>query len=199
MKQMEIEKEEWRRCFDPYERYEVSNMGIVRNGLTKKIISQNKSLHYMKVVLRYKCAPHSVWVHRLVAFAFCEGYKEGMQVNHINGDKCDNRASNLEWVTTSENAIHASLNIKKNNKPIVVFDKKGHPVHIFPSLGRAERYFQASLSRYLKHGFLHKGLRLQRISREVYNEVVSLMDKQQYTLRSAWIEANTNLFIDKNV
>jgi len=41
--------------------------------------------------------------HRLVARAFVAGYAPHLSVNHINGIKTDNRASNLEWVTLSEN------------------------------------------------------------------------------------------------
>jgi hypothetical protein len=46
-------------------------------------------------------------VHRLVASAFCPNSKHLEQVNHIDGNKKNNNASNLEWVTRSQNAIHA--------------------------------------------------------------------------------------------
>jgi len=46
-------------------------------------------------------------VHRLVATAFCSGYSEGLNVNHKDGNKQNNCADNLEWVTPSENCKHA--------------------------------------------------------------------------------------------
>nr|WP_255430669.1 HNH endonuclease [Xenorhabdus sp. TS4] len=44
-------------------------------------------------------------VHTLVAEAFLAG--SGETVNHINGNKQDNRACNLEWASYSENHLHA--------------------------------------------------------------------------------------------
>lgn len=46
-------------------------------------------------------------VHRLVAAAFCEGYAEGLSVNHIDGDKTNNKPENLEWVTLERNTAAA--------------------------------------------------------------------------------------------
>jgi DNA-binding transcriptional regulator YiaG len=47
------------------------------------------------------------WAHRLVLEAFVCKPKNGQEANHINGIKSDNRLMNLEWVTKSQNAIHA--------------------------------------------------------------------------------------------
>jgi len=46
-------------------------------------------------------------VHRAVLEAFSGGSVPPLQVNHINGDKSDNRLCNLEWVTASQNRKHA--------------------------------------------------------------------------------------------
>ena len=46
-------------------------------------------------------------VHRAIAHAFLGEIPEGYQVNHINGDKSDNRLTNLEIVTPRENVVHS--------------------------------------------------------------------------------------------
>jgi len=48
-------------------------------------------------------------VHRLVAEAYVDGWFEGAEVDHIDGDRTNNSASNLRWVTSSENTIYANI------------------------------------------------------------------------------------------
>lgn len=60
--------------------------------------------------------------HRLIAQAFIPNPENKPEVNHINGNKIDNRVANLEWVTPSENMQHAHLTGLK--KPLVGQD---HP------------------------------------------------------------------------
>ena len=80
----------------------------------------NCSTGYLQVTLDGR-KKHSV--HKLVAHAFCEGYSEGLVVNHINGIKTDNNAHNLEWVTQSYNLRHPKLILGKRN---IAFGRKSH-------------------------------------------------------------------------
>jgi hypothetical protein len=45
-------------------------------------------------------------LHRLIGMAFVPGYKEELTINHINGNKLDNRIENLEWVSLARNTQH---------------------------------------------------------------------------------------------
>ena len=51
----------------------------------------------------------NLYIHKLVAEAYIPNIDNKPQVNHIDGNKRNNSVDNLEWVSASENMLHASL------------------------------------------------------------------------------------------
>lgn len=115
--------ENWSDIADFVGLYQVSDLGNVkslakcreRKGwraciMAKKetILKQYKSNSgYYRVRLFKDGKYKNESVHRLVAFAFVANPMEKTTVNHIDGDKSNNTATNLEWNTPAENHAHA--------------------------------------------------------------------------------------------
>lgn len=94
---------------DTQGQYLVSALGEVHSMKTNRILKLAKgNSGYLQVVLRINGKGQGRMVHRLVATAFVPNPANLPVVNHINGDKLDNRAENLEWCTYSQNSIHAN-------------------------------------------------------------------------------------------
>lgn len=92
-------------------RYEVSNNGQVRNRHTGRILRAASDKNgYNTLVLHADDGVHTKKVHRLVAQYFLKPDETRDQVNHKDGNKKNNCASNLEWCTRSENTRHAYAN-----------------------------------------------------------------------------------------
>ncbi len=124
-----METEIWKDVKGYEGRYIVSNLGNIisidyRKRKTRKYLTPtfNKRRGYLSVMLSFNNNQKRITVHRLVATAFHDNPENKSAVNHIDCDKRNNKANNLEWVTSKENNHHAikmgriNINLSKTKR-----------------------------------------------------------------------------------
>lgn len=94
---------------------DIISLNYNHTGKPKILKTRKNKSGYHLVGIHVNGRTYVKQVHRLVATAFIPNPENKTQVNHINGNKSKNEASNLEWVTPKENIAHA---IKMNLKPV---------------------------------------------------------------------------------
>lgn len=139
-----MENEEWRPIPGTNGLAEVSNLARIRTldrtyltarGIERvirgRVISQS--------VTRYGYAQSQIIVggkfirfrvHRAVAQAFVAGEFEGAEVDHLDGNKLNNRPDNLQWITKSENVKRAWATGLNRGVPTKLTDLKEHAIRI---------------------------------------------------------------------
>lgn len=101
---------------DTDNKYTVSNLGIIRYN-NEIIPYKLDASGYCKVKIGLIIGTRWFYIHRIVAYYFCEGRSDVKnQVNHIDGNKENNNYSNLEWVSNKENQQHKINILGKNSK-----------------------------------------------------------------------------------
>lgn len=93
--------------------YYVSNFGRIKRYLRSRercdiVLPSPDTKGYCRVNLHFAEGDKCIKVHRLVAMAFVPNPEKKPMLDHIDGDKGNNRATNLRWVTVKEN----------NNNPV---------------------------------------------------------------------------------
>lgn len=105
----ELNTEVW-KPISGWSNYQVSNLGRVRHiHIIKSRTSNNGYLRasLSRGVGAAKAAPLGFTIHGLVAGAFIGERPQGLVINHIDGNKLNNRPENLEYITQGENHRHA--------------------------------------------------------------------------------------------
>lgn len=118
-------------------RYEVSDMGQVRNIKTQKLLCLKKDRDgYQQIGLRKLGDRKKYWfsLHRLVAKHFLDNYSEDLCVDHIDHNKCNNIVTNLRSITVGENNRNRELKAwstnKTTNELYITAYKNGYMVRI---------------------------------------------------------------------
>lgn len=116
------ELEDWKDVVGYEEYYAISSIGRVISYPRKvwsvknncyanrkgRLLKQKHTYDgYRTITLHVDTIRKETMVHRLIAQAFIPNFENKAYVNHIDGNKQNNHIDNLEWVTASENCIHA--------------------------------------------------------------------------------------------
>lgn len=98
------------RLITDFPEYSVSDEGNVRSNRTGRILKPEtlKKMSYKRITMSVNGKKMRAFVHRLVAQEFIPNPSNKPYVNHIDSDPTNNRVSNLEWVTHSENMTHCA-------------------------------------------------------------------------------------------
>jgi hypothetical protein len=167
-KNMETQNEIWKDVKDYEGLYLVSNLGRIKslkrtvkridgkvNFINERILKEKKSGANYRAVelcgLGNKRTSTTSTIHRIVAKAFIENPENKPDVNHLDGNKGNNQASNLQWSTKSENSKHAydlglnappesrSGKYNKSSKTVLQIRMDGIIINTHESTGHASK------------------------------------------------------------
>ena len=133
--------------------YQASNLGRIKSLLFQNNLN-NKKYKREKIlkpkVTKDNCSRVELWkdgkhktylTYRLVALTFLGKPKEGMTVNHKDGNRLNNNIDNLEWCTRKENIQHAyRTGLYKRQKKVKIENIENGGINNFRSLAEASKY-----------------------------------------------------------
>lgn len=139
--------------------------GRALKGVVLKVWSINSGYNVVSLRVNGKTKHHLV--HRLMGETFLENYNPKLDINHINGNKKDNRLRNLECITRSENILHARriglikvtdkqrgtgrimgrVTAERTSKPVAMCNlETGDVIEAFQSLAEVHRKYGYDIS-----------------------------------------------------
>ena len=163
-------EEIWNDIPDFENQYQVSDLGRIKSLDRVVIYSDGRKYYYKSKIIKpstinsgYNVARlyvngvcKSILIHRLVWEAFNGEIPEGMQINHIDEDKTNNRLDNLNLMTCKENINYGTHNervAKTQSKPVFQYNKQGELIKEWNGVREVEYtlgYFHNNISKCCK-------------------------------------------------
>jgi len=130
--------------FEEYSMYSVTSNGniVSHRGKVDRILKQAELNGYLVIGMSVDNKSKNFYVHRLVAKAFVSGYRDDLEVNHIDENKWNNKYFNLEWVTHQQNVNHGKCierGIATRSKAVMQKTLDGVIVKIWKSPTKADK------------------------------------------------------------
>ena len=125
--------------------YYISSLGRFKNR--KGVIMEDYKPHHSGYIyLRVNIKKYAL--HRLIALTFIENLEKKPFVNHIDGNKLNNKLENLEWVTCSENNLHShKLGLNNGHKrKIIQYNLEMNEIQKYNTIKEASENLNISLS-----------------------------------------------------
>lgn len=123
--------------------YFISSYARFKNTKGHIITDYKHSSGYKRLSIQRK----TILLHRLVAITFIPNLENKEQVNHIDGNKLNNKLENLEWVTNKENQIHKiNTGLYKGEKNIIQYDLNMNKINEYKSIITASKILNIDVS-----------------------------------------------------
>ena len=114
-----------------------------RQWKTRILKSRGNNTNTGKRASLWKDGKCQEWLQaRLIALTWVPGFEDGMTVNHINGDRMDNRVCNLEWLSLADNIRHGFDTglYGSNQQRVTLRDHRSGKQKSFASMAEASRF-----------------------------------------------------------
>ena len=138
------EREVWKDILGYEGIYQVSNLGRIKNS-KGRILTTKTTGNYNHILLCKNGKRENFTIHKLVAMAFVPNPNNYKEINHINENARDNRASNLEWCSHKYNINYGTRTkkvIEKQSIKISQYDLDGNFIRDWDKVNDAIREYK---------------------------------------------------------
>lgn len=121
------------RIIEEFPNYQISNLGNIKNKRGELLVIGKRISNsgYIQVRLYKNGKYYYRYIHRLMAIAFLPNPNNYRTVNHINGNKMDNRIANFEWASDEMQQRHAFLSSLKTSSNSFTREQLFKIYHLF--------------------------------------------------------------------